>query len=77
MISKNVYQLALLSHLAANYLNAGLIAERHGTGHASIVPYQAFQCQDGKQIIIGSGNDQFFQELCAVCSFERKKKANL
>ncbi|CAF2203210.1 unnamed protein product [Rotaria magnacalcarata] len=59
-------QLSLLSHIAANYLNAGWEAQRHGTAHASIVPYQAFICQDGERIIVGAANDQFFHELCAV-----------
>ncbi|CAF0900686.1 unnamed protein product [Rotaria sp. Silwood1] len=59
-------QLSLLSHLAANYLNTGLEAQRQGTAHASIVPYQAFTCQDGKQIVVGAANDNFFHELCAI-----------
>ncbi|CAF1065081.1 unnamed protein product [Adineta ricciae] len=59
-------QLALLSHIAANYLNAGWEAKRHGTAHPSIVPYQAFTCQDGERIIVGAANDQFFKELCSI-----------
>lgn len=65
-------QLSLLSHLAANYLNAGWEAKRYGTAHASIVPYQAFTCQDGEQIIVAAANDQFFKELCSVsCVYQR------
>ncbi|CAF3406248.1 unnamed protein product [Rotaria socialis] len=59
-------QLSLLSHIAANYLNGGWEAQRHGTAHASIVPYQAFICQDGERIIVGAANDQFFHELCSI-----------
>ncbi|CAF0766989.1 unnamed protein product [Rotaria sordida] len=59
-------QLSLLSHLAASYLNAGWEAQRHGTAHASIVPYQAFTCQDGERIVVGATNNQFFHELCAI-----------
>uniref|UniRef100_A0A667YST2 Succinyl-CoA:glutarate-CoA transferase n=1 Tax=Myripristis murdjan TaxID=586833 RepID=A0A667YST2_9TELE len=33
-------QVACLSHIAANYLNAGKEAKRWGTAHESIVPYQ-------------------------------------
>ncbi len=29
-----------MTHLASNYLNAGIVDERWGTGHGSIVPYQ-------------------------------------
>ncbi|CAF0733720.1 unnamed protein product [Rotaria sordida] len=59
-------QLSLLSHLAASYLNAGWESQRHGTAHASIVPYQAFTCQDGERIVVGATNNQFFHELCAI-----------
>lgn len=61
----------MLSHLAANYLNAGWEAQRHGTAHASIVPYQGFVCQDGERIIVGAANDQFFHELCSVDTFHK------
>ena len=33
-------KVSLMTHLAGNYLNAGIMAERWGTGHQSIVPYQ-------------------------------------
>ena len=33
-------QVATMTHLASSYLNAGVVASRHGTGHGSIVPYQ-------------------------------------
>lgn len=33
-------QVSCLSHIAANYLNAGKEARRWGTAHESIVPYQ-------------------------------------
>ena len=33
-------KVSLMTHLAGNYLNAGIKAERWGTGHQSIVPYQ-------------------------------------
>lgn len=34
------FQVATLTQIASNYLNAGVEAERHGTSHSSIVPYQ-------------------------------------
>ncbi|GAA3521151.1 CaiB/BaiF CoA-transferase family protein [Aeromicrobium panaciterrae] len=37
-----------------------------GTGHAQIVPYQAFRCSDGKRIIVGAFSNQFWRELCHV-----------
>ncbi|XP_006810646.2 succinate--hydroxymethylglutarate CoA-transferase, partial [Neolamprologus brichardi] len=33
-------KVSCLSHIAANYLNAGKEARRWGTAHESIVPYQ-------------------------------------
>ena len=50
-------QVSAMTHLASNWLNAGQVATRWGTGHASIVPYQAFKTQDG-YITIGCGNDK-------------------
>jgi succinate--hydroxymethylglutarate CoA-transferase len=69
-----MFKLSLLSHIAANYLNAGWEAKRHGTAHASVVPYQAFTCQDGEQIVVAAANDQFFKELCSVGYFLHSKK---
>jgi succinate---hydroxymethylglutarate CoA-transferase len=50
-------QIAGLVNIASNYLIAGKEAQRHGTAHPSIVPYQVFACKDG-YIMIGAGNDR-------------------
>ena len=50
-------QVSAMSHLAGNWLNAGLVSQRWGTAHASIVPYQTFQSSDG-HFTIGCGNDK-------------------
>ena len=34
------FQVATMTHLASNYLNVGTVANRLGTAHGSIVPYQ-------------------------------------
>ena len=60
------FQLALFAQVASSYLNAGWETGRYGTSHASIVPYQAFTCQDNAQITVAAANDQFFRELCSV-----------
>lgn len=44
-------------NIASNYLVSGKEAQRHGTAHPSIVPYQVFSCKDG-YILIGAGNDK-------------------
>ncbi|THG98493.1 hypothetical protein EW026_g3699 [Hermanssonia centrifuga] len=55
-------QLAGLANIASNYLIAEQEANRHGTAHPSIVPYQAFPCKDGF-LMIGAGNDKQFKSL--------------
>lgn len=56
-------QIASLINVGANYLNAGQEAERWGTSHASIVPYQTFRTADG-YLTIGAGSDEQFRVLC-------------
>ncbi|KAM8967693.1 succinyl-CoA:glutarate CoA-transferase [Pelodytes ibericus] len=58
-------QVACLSHIAANFLIAGIEAKRWGTAHGSIVPYQSFRSKDG-YLVIGAGNDQQFSTVCKV-----------
>uniref|UniRef100_A0A3B4ZRL2 Succinyl-CoA:glutarate-CoA transferase n=1 Tax=Stegastes partitus TaxID=144197 RepID=A0A3B4ZRL2_9TELE len=58
-------QVSCLSHIAANYLNAGKEARRWGTAHESIVPYQAFRTRDGF-LVVGAGNNQQFVRVCQV-----------
>ncbi|XP_057178887.1 succinate--hydroxymethylglutarate CoA-transferase isoform X1 [Triplophysa rosa] len=60
-------QVACLTHIAANYLNAGKEARRWGTAHESIVPYQGFKTKDGF-MIVAAGNDQQFMKVCKVLS---------
>lgn len=58
-------QVSTLVNLSSSYLNGGVEAQRQGTAHASIVPYQSFQTKDG-YMTIGCGNDHQFQEFCQV-----------
>ncbi|XP_020500732.2 succinate--hydroxymethylglutarate CoA-transferase isoform X1 [Labrus bergylta] len=58
-------QVSCLSHIAANYLNAGKEAQRWGTAHGSIVPYQGFKTKDG-HIVVAAGNDKQFVKVCQV-----------
>lgn len=58
-------QLASLVNIGSNYLVSGQEASRMGTAHASIVPYQVFETENGGgHIMIGAGNDAQFAELC-------------
>ncbi len=56
---------AWLSHLCMNHLLSGELPARHGSAHASIVPYQAFATGDG-QIMLAVGNDRQFRRLAEV-----------
>ena len=64
-------QVALLSHIASNYLNADVEAKRWGTGHSSIVPYQAFKTKEGKFLTVGAGNNKHFKELCELLDLQQ------
>lgn len=58
-------QIGMLINAATNYLMAGEVMERSGSGHPSIVPYQAFEVADG-YVMIGAPNEHFWKKLCAV-----------
>jgi len=56
-------QIASLANQAANYLVGGMVPQRLGNAHPSIVPYQDFPTADG-YMIIAVGNDGQFARLC-------------
>ncbi|XP_054419875.1 succinate--hydroxymethylglutarate CoA-transferase isoform X3 [Pteronotus mesoamericanus] len=58
-------QVACLTQVAANYLIVQKEAERWGTAHGSIVPYQAFKTKDG-YLVVGAGNNQQFATVCKI-----------
>ncbi|KAG0166149.1 hypothetical protein DFQ28_004505 [Apophysomyces sp. BC1034] len=55
-------QVASLANVASNYLIGGKEAERLGTSHTSIVPYQVMPTKDSF-IMVGTGNDGQFKQL--------------
>lgn len=56
-------QVSAMTHLASNWLNAGMESSRWGTAHASIVPYQTFATKDG-YMTVGCGNNNQFAQFC-------------
>lgn len=58
-------QVSLLTNVAMSWLNNGESASRWGTGHPSIVPYQAFQTKDS-YLVIGAVNNRQFSNLCQL-----------
>jgi len=59
-----------MTYLTTSYLIAGVEPGRHGSGHPSIVPYQAFQCRDGGYVAIAAPNNKFFNLLCRALGLE-------
>ncbi|KAF9951613.1 hypothetical protein BGZ70_000909, partial [Mortierella alpina] len=62
-------QVVTLANIASSYLIAGQEAQRMGTSHPSIVPYQVLPSQDS-HIMIGAGNDGQCRILCSVLGLE-------
>ena len=56
-------QIATMSYHAVGYLATGRVPGRMGSGHPSLVPYQAFPSSDGF-FILGCGNDGLWRRLC-------------
>ncbi|KAJ2659846.1 hypothetical protein IWW48_003252 [Coemansia sp. RSA 1200] len=56
-------QASVLANIASNYLVGGHDAQRWGTRHPSIAPYEVFATADGS-VCIGAGNDAQFASLC-------------
>lgn len=56
---------ALLTYQAGNYFTTGVVPERLGNRHPTIVPYGSFSAADGEFVIAG-GNDEIWRRLCAV-----------
>lgn len=56
-------QVSLLANVGMAWLNLGQEAQRWGTGHPSIMPYEAFKTRDGF-LVIGAVNNRQFSKLC-------------
>jgi len=61
-------------NMMANYIPSvatlGAKVAKLGRGHAQIVPYQAFVCQDGEYIMIGAFTRNFWQNLARALGHE-------
>lgn len=58
-------QISLLTNVAMSWLNNGESAQRWGTEHPSIVPYQAFPTKDS-YLVLGAVNNRQFSNLCHI-----------
>lgn len=55
--------IAALVNQATSYVSAGVVPNRMGNAHPTVVPYQDFQTADG-HIILAVGNDGQFERFC-------------
>ncbi len=62
-------QVATLANQAMNFLASGKSPVRLGNAHPNIVPYQAFEANDG-HLIVAVGNDQQFRRFCRLLGQE-------
>lgn len=56
-------QIAMLANQASSYLVGGVVPERMGNRHPTVVPYTTFEATDGT-VIIAIGNDGQFRAFC-------------
>lgn len=57
--------ISILANVGMSWLNLGKEARRWGTGHPTIVPYQAFKTKDS-YLVVGAVNNRQFQTLCEL-----------
>jgi crotonobetainyl-CoA:carnitine CoA-transferase CaiB-like acyl-CoA transferase len=64
-VDVSLYETALghLSYHLVGHLAGGGVPGRHGTAFPSIVPYEAFDCADGR-LMVAVGSDGLFARLC-------------
>ena len=55
--------ISLLGYHVVGWMQAGLMPEKQGSGSGHLVPYQAFQCQDGF-MLAGAPNDAAWNRFC-------------
>jgi crotonobetainyl-CoA:carnitine CoA-transferase CaiB-like acyl-CoA transferase len=63
-------QVTLLANIGSNYLNAGLLPEKWGNAHPSIVPYQLFEGRDGRYFVLGVATDVLWRRFVALVGIE-------
>ena len=57
-------QIAWLTYQAGYFFANGTPPKRMGAAHPTLVPYQAFMCQDGKYINVAVGSDRIWERFC-------------
>ncbi len=63
-------QVAWLTYMGGYFFATGNNPRKVGAAHPTLVPYQAFMCQDGKYINIAVGSERLWQRFCAAMGRE-------
>ncbi len=63
-------QVAWLTYMGGYYFATGTNPKKVGAAHPTLVPYQAFMCQDGKYINVAVGSERLWQRFCAAMGRE-------
>ena len=63
-------QVAWLTYMAGYYFATGKNPEKVGAAHPTLVPYQAFMCQDGKYINVAVGSERLWERFCKAMNRE-------
>ena len=63
-------QMSWLSYLAGSYFATGERPPKLGNKHPTITPYQPFQAEDGRWIIVAAGSERLWQKFCQVVGAE-------
>jgi crotonobetainyl-CoA:carnitine CoA-transferase CaiB-like acyl-CoA transferase len=69
-------QLTLLANIGSNFLNAGVLPERWGNAHPSIVPYQLFRGADHRHFVVGVGTEPLWARFAGVLGVEESVGQN-
>jgi len=68
--------IASLANQATNWLMGGHIPQRMGTQHPNIAPYgDIFYTKDEKPVLLATGTERQFQQLCKILKMEALAKA--
>ena len=60
---------ALLTYQAGNFFASGVVPQRLGNRHPSIVPYETFAASDG-DLVLAVGNDDLWKKFCVVAGLD-------
>ena len=63
-------QVAWLTYMGGYYFATGKNPEKVGAAHPTLVPYQAFMCQDGKYVNIAVGSERLWERFCKAMGQE-------